>query len=131
MSRTYVANGNVSPMRFVKSAGTTLDNKVIQCTGSDRPLGVSKQGTRNAGGLASDDGFAAIAGEDLHVHTVGDECLIQLGGTVVAGDMLKPHTDGTALAGSSTDVCGAQAIDSGVSGEFIWCKVIGAGVPMA
>lgn len=131
MSRTFVASGNISPSVFVKMTGSTSDNKVSECTGSDRPCGVSKAGTRNPGGLASDDGLAAIAGEDLHVFTAGDECMIQLGGTVVAGDMLKPHTDGTGLAGSSTDICGAQALAAGVSGELIPCKVIGVGVPMA
>jgi len=58
---------------------------------------------------------------------------VKLSGTVTRGGGLKAHTDGTARAAEATSVSGAtvvgsnafaKALESGVSGDIIWCLVV-------
>lgn len=94
-----VAGGNIRPSRIVKIS-TAADNTVLEGTSATtRNIGVAQQGTRNPPGLASDDGFAAIAGENIGVYGPGSGMVpVQLGGTVAAGDALTADSNGLAIA---------------------------------
>ena len=137
------ANGTIPPCRFVSIDPTTAhgtdynatsDFKVIEDIVVAQPiLGVSQESSDwppITDIHITNNGYAAIAGEDLKVYGVGEECLIELGGTlqvVHAGSMLKNNgtTDGKALSVDTvTNTATAQfyggfALQHGVSGDKI------------
>lgn len=118
MSMSFKSGGDIRPSRFV-NVDTSADNQVLEADAGEKILGVSKEGSRNPGGLASDDGFAAIAGEDLHVYTVGDVCWIECGGSVTRGDDLKSDADGAGVTAGAGEESGGQALESGTSGALV------------
>lgn len=113
-----ISGGNIAPMRFVKPSAAA-DNTCLQCGAGEMPIGVSQRGTRNTPYSTLDDGFAAIAGESLEVCRPGDRALLELGGTVAAGDHLKSDADGKGLTASAGDKYGARASQAGTSGKII------------
>ena len=139
-----VANGNISPCRFVSMA-TDADPassqansfKVIEDIIVAQPIvGVSQEGTDF---FPSSDtvhyqtnAYAAVAGENIKVFGPGEQCLVELGDTVHAGKMLKANatTNGKAvevdMAGTTAtpQFVGAIALQSGVSGEKIRVLVL-------
>ena len=126
MEPNFVANGNISPCRacIADTAYTGAGIKVIQdATGGLRPLGVSQKGTRYAGGTPADDGYAAIAGEDIMLHTWTDlapVCGLELGGTVVAGAKLKTDSSGRGVSTTTAgDIVFATALQGGVLSDII------------
>ncbi len=124
-SYTKVANGNVAPSRFVK-LDTTTEGRVLQATAGDKIYGISQQGTRNTPYGALDDGFAAIAGENLNIYGPPEkDVLLELGGTVTRGDSLKSDANGKGVTTTSTgDWIGAIALDSGATGDLIPIQTI-------
>ncbi len=116
------ASGNIAPSRFVKQT-VTADGEVTQAGTGERIFGVSHEGVRRIPGLL-DDGFAAIAGEDLKVYGDNDECLLEIVATVAPGDRLKSDTDGKGTpVASNNDEWGATAKVAGVSGRLIRVEV--------
>lgn len=121
-----VANGSIVMSRFVK-LDTTADGKVLQCGAGDKIFGVSQAGSRRTPYSSLDDGYAAIAGEDLSITGPPDQCLLELGGTVSPGDRLKADTDGKGVATTTDhDEWGAIALVAGTSGKLINVQVTGA-----
>lgn len=120
---SFKANGNIGPSRFVKM-DTTYDGRVTQAGTAEKIIGVSQEGSRRAPGTPWDDGYAAIAGEDLKVYCQGAECLLELGGTVAPGDRLKSDSSGKGVV-TTTDQneWGAIAMTAGVSGQLIKVRV--------
>jgi hypothetical protein len=120
---SFIANGNIRPSRFVK-LDTTADGKVLECDAGEGVIGVSHESTRRTPYSSLDDGYAAIAGEQIEVYAHTSECLLELGGTVTRGDRLKADADGKGVS-SSTDLdnWGAIALQSGVSGNLVKVKV--------
>jgi hypothetical protein len=114
------ATGNVKPLRFL-IASTTTDNQVTQASGtSSRIVGISGPGTRYPPWSALDDGFHAIAGENVEVFKPPmKEAYLQLGGTVTAGDLLTSDSDGQGVTGTTGQQTGARAMQAGVSGQSI------------
>jgi|SRR5882672_2632944 len=114
---TYIAAGNVAPSRFVKvdTVGHPNGGYVIQCVGSDLPVGISCQGTRNPPYEGLDDGYAAISGENLRTYSATEECLLQCGTTTfTAGQYLKPDATGRGVAATADgDMYGALAMENG------------------
>lgn len=127
-----MANGNISPNRFVK-LDTTTTGRVLQCGAGDPIWGVSEKGTRlpplSDGNINLDDGFAAIAGWPLGVYGPGDlegtEILVKAGGTIAIGDRLKSDASGQAVTASTPgDQYGAKALRSAVSGELVAVQLL-------
>lgn len=122
-----VANGNISGFRFVK-LDTTTANRVLQCGAGDQIYGVAFHGTRNAPYTGLDDGYLAIAGEELAIWGFGQGpgILLALGGTVTQGDRLKADADGRGVkTTTANDEIGAYALVSGVALDVIPVMVIG------
>lgn len=119
---TMVAAGNIAPSRFVKLS-TTANGRVAQCGSAEQIYGISQPGTRNTPYSSLDDGYAAIAGENLLVYGApGARCLLELGGTVTRGDRLKSDTNGKGTT-ATTEEYGAVALASGVSGQLIEVQI--------
>lgn len=121
-SMTKVANGNISPSRFVKQDTTTgVKDRVLQCGAGDRVYGISGPGVRNAPWSELDDGYHAIAGENCFIYGFPEkDVLLELGGTVVAGDLLKADADGKGVVTTTSgQEVGARAEMAGASGDLI------------
>jgi len=123
---TFMAGGNIVPSRFVKwNLGE--DNTVIQATANAKIQGIAQEGSREAPIPSVSTVYAAQDGEEIHVYGQGEVCLLELGGTVAAADDLKSDANGKGVvvtAGTTTQEVGAQALQSGVSGEKIRVQVL-------
>lgn len=119
-NHTKVATGNITMSRFVKLS-TTLDGKCTQAGTGEKIFGISQQGSRNTPYGALDDGFAAIAGENVQIYGPGDDgAVLELGGTVAAFDRLKSDTNGKGVVTvTNLDEYGAIALVAGTSGQLI------------
>src|ERR1700693_1900180 len=122
-SYSKVANGTITPSTLVK-LDTTADGKVIQCTGSDTPYGISQPGTRQPPYSGLDDGNAALIGETLMIYGPPmKDVLLQLGaasGAVTSGIRLKPDSSGLGIPTSADgDIFGAISDGSGNAGDLI------------
>lgn len=118
----FIANGTISPCRFVKLV-TSTTGRVTQATAGQQIFGISQMGIRRDLYIDT-NGFAALVNEPIGVFDDTDECLLECGGTVSAGDRLKSDANGKGVATTTNlDEYGALAIWSGVSGEQIRVKV--------
>lgn len=119
----YLAAGDINPSRFV-TAAISLDFAVTQSLATEYAIGVSQAASRlpqmgqfGASGVST---LAAPSGSPIDVYGAGEECSLELGGTVLAGDFLKPTTGGKGITATvGTDKIGAQALQAGVSGDII------------
>lgn len=132
------SSATVYPHRFVSIDPTNSPAgsggfKVIEDIVVAQPIvGVSQDGTNSFPMGTNDLGVTAstaagVTGQQIQVFGVGEECLIELGGTVAPGDLLKANatTDGKAIAVVAVNVLstpqyyGGQAIQGGAAGELI------------
>lgn len=122
-SGSFVANGNLYPSRFVKP--DTAVGKVTQAGAGEVTCGVTQQGTRNTPYSSLDDGYCAIAGENVRVYQVGEECYLESGAAITVGALLKPSTNGVAIAvAANNDWYGARARQTcAAAGVLIRCVV--------
>lgn len=127
VSYSKVANGSISPSRFVR-LDTTADGKVLQSGAGERIFGISQEGTRNVpgSGLGMDDGFAAKIGENIRIYGPGDMgAMLELGGTVVVGARLKADANGAGVSTTTADdEIGAIAIVAGTSGQVVPVQLV-------
>ena len=122
------AGGNITPSRILVTSTATA-NRVIQATGATvQPVGISQRGTRNtpyqSGTATLDDGFAAIAGENLTIFSNGDTCALELGGTVAIGAALMSDGSGRGITATTTNYTVAVASKAGVLGDLIEVQVL-------
>lgn len=113
---SFLAAGTIAPCRFVTPA-TTDPQTVTQSGSGEKPCGISQEGQKGAPGITgSDAAVAAASGDQLHVYGLGNDCLLEYGGTVDEGDYLKPDASGKGVAASTGNFYGARAIQAGTSG---------------
>ena|ERR1700752_5024045 len=121
-----LAGGDIYPCRFVKQSAAA-DHNFLQAGANEPVIGISQVGTNTAPipNVTSDK--AATAGQQLRIHSEPEECLLELGGTVVAGDRLKADADGKGVAiassGTTPQNCGAVAQQGGDSGNKIMVTI--------
>lgn len=118
MSRTFVANGNIKPYRFVRADATAgEEGKVLQSTDGSgshgsSSIGISQEGSRLLPGI-TDTNYAAADEQELQVYTEGDECFLCVGAAVTYGDNLKSDSDGRGITASvAEDLVGAKALQT-------------------
>lgn len=136
MRYSKVANGNIIPSGIV-ILDSANPGKVLQASSATAtPLfGISEPAQRNMpwniGGVAVQDGFAAIAGETLWIYGDNDpgEVWLQIGGTVTAGDLLTSDANGRGITTTTPDnYIIAEALLGGVNLDFIPVRVLMAGM---
>ena len=125
MSQGFVANGNISPCTLVKYDTTSTPPRVIQCSAnSDVSIGVAQAGTHQTPLAGLDDGYAATAGLNLTVFTVGDLCQVIIGAAVSAGDRLTSDGSGRAITASAGQYVVGYAEEAGTAvNQFIQMRV--------
>lgn len=120
-----VAGGDIRPARFIKLSGAA-DYTALESDANERVFGISIDAAQDAP-IPSADADAADDGDQFRYFSIGDECLLELGGTVAAADLLKSDADGKgvviATTGTTIQNIGARAIEAGVSGEKIRVQV--------
>lgn len=122
---TGVAAGNITPSSFLIQT-TSADNKVQIAAAATSPIvGISGPGTRNPPYSSLDDGYHAIAGENVQIlRPPLKEAALRLGGTVTAGDLLTSDGSGYGITATTGQYVGARAIQSGVSGQIVTVQPI-------
>lgn len=122
------ANGNISPCRFVKE-DTSANNAVKQAGAGELVIGISQEGFDSAPIPLNTSGYAAIAGENVNVFTMGTVCLLELGADVSTERRLKADSNGkgTPVVGgaASMENWGAIALEAASSGEKVLVQVVG------
>lgn len=116
-----VAGGNIHPSRVVKLS-TAADNTVLESAASTSAnIGIAQQGSRRAPGTGDDDGYCAIATENVGVYGPGSgQAPGQLGGTVTRADTVTSDGSGQIITTTSdADVIIGWAMESGVSGDIV------------
>ena len=111
---------------FVKG-DTSNDFGVLAAGANEATIGISQEGTE-AAPIPGASTKAASAGKPVRVHGLGEVCLLMLGGTVTRFDYIKSGAAGVgitaATTGATAQEIGAQALQSGVSGEKILVQVV-------
>lgn len=121
-SFSKLCGGNVHPSRFVVLQS---DNTVVEASSNGEIWGISQPSTRRLALAGWDDGYAGISGSPpINIYGPGDDqCPLELGGTVTAGQRIKSGSAGVGVAATSDkDKAGAIALESGVSGDIIKVK---------
>lgn len=118
VSTGFVANGNIGYSLFVKQDSSV--GKVVIAGAGEATVGISGQSQRNAPWYPLQDGYAAVAGENVRVYTENEVCYLRLGGTVTNGQRIKSDASGKGVAATADkDAYGAKALQSGVDGDVI------------
>lgn len=126
----FVANGNVSPCRFVMLDTTATEaNKVLQAGSNLKLMGIASEGGREAPlPVVGTTMYAAKAGDGLQVYGDNDVCLLEITGTAIPGMLLRADANGKGIActtaGSVPMNVGAIALGPGADGERIRVQVM-------
>jgi hypothetical protein len=124
----YFAQEQILPSRFLTTEGVTADYSVRVCDNADFPLFISDSYSRDAPipSITADPQPLAEIGDPVAVigpggHPENETVLLQLGGTVSAGDLLMANVtnDGTGIVAVEDNWVGAVADEGGASGEII------------
>lgn len=120
-----IAAGNITPSSFLIQT-TSADHKVQLAAAATSPIvGISGPGTRNPPYSSLDDGYHAIAGENVQVlRPPLKEAQLRLGGTVTAGDLLTSDASGFGITATTGQYVGARAVEAGVSGQLVTVQLI-------
>jgi hypothetical protein len=135
MRYSKVAGGNITPSSIVILDSSNPGQVLLASSATATPFwGVSAPPQRNIpwniGGVAVQDGYAAVAGETIWIYGDNDpgEIWLKLGGTVTAGDTLT--SDGSGLGITTTTTLNyviGQALIGGVSGDLIPIRLYSGG----
>ena len=117
-SPSYVASEDILPAKFVNIVAGT-DHQIEACDADDVADGVIHESTQDAAlpGVAAADLPAANSGTSCRVYGLGESCEVEAGGTIAAGDYLKPDADANAVAATTGDEYSAKARAGAADGE--------------
>lgn len=122
MSMTLSAGGNIRVSRFVELSGNFA---CTECNAAnDKMIGIAQEYPREAPLPSVSTLYAAQSGDPVKVYTPGDECLLEIGGTVNFGDRVATANDGQGVAASADETYGAIALESGIDGDRIRVRVV-------
>lgn len=104
----FSAGATVNRRKFVKiSAAFT----VIQCVAGDVAIGVSGSGARDTP-IPNGSTAAALTGDPVKVHSLGEVVPMDGGGAITAGDFVKPDANGDPVVCTAGDKYSGQAMNT-------------------
>lgn len=120
----WKSSGTIAPSSFV-TIDPAFDEQVKQSVVGDSPCGVMWEAQKGTPGLPGSDTTVAAQSGDYGFRVVGqgNDCLLQLGGTVSPGNSIKPDGNGFGISGAVNDNCGAVALQAGTNGVKIRVQV--------
>lgn len=113
---TFLASGTIAPCRFVKQSDSYT---AAQAGAGDTVIGVGQQASDAFNSLT----VAATSGQPIGVYGNSQECYLEFGGSVTAGDRLKSDSAGKGVTANATEGSGAVALESGSSGNLYRVRV--------
>lgn len=124
---SWIAGGNIFPSRFIK-ADATADHTALQADANARIVGISHDSTNKPPIPDVTSQHVAESGQQFRSFGEGDQCLLELGGTVAAADLLKADADGKGVAiattGTTIQNVGARAKVAGSAGHKIPVDIV-------
>jgi len=123
-----VAGGDINPSRFVTIDTTARYTVVESNSGDTKILGISDESTKNAPQTGGSD-LHAESGDHVRIFGYTEDPLLKLGGTVTAGDFIKPDNAGKGVTAGAAAVAAAIALESGVDGDLIKVQIVLFSVP--
>jgi hypothetical protein len=126
LNPNYVAGEDLYPARFVKRATDEGNAVLMSDDGTTAPcVGVTHNGTREAPIPSVTTAYAALDGEPVRVHGLGDTCEVEAGETLTDGAEVAAGTDGVAMLATAGDyVSGIVQKGDSVAGEMAWIQVV-------
>jgi len=121
-SPAYNATSDIPVSVFVRIT-TNADFDVQACVANEVAIGVSDYAPQDAVLPGGSVGPAAVAGTAVRVFGLGETCEVLAGGTIQAGQYVKPDANGKAVACSTNDKYSAIA-RSGATAANQLVKVI-------
>ena len=111
------AGGNIRPSRLLKIG--SADNTVVEATAAtDVVIGISAPWTRQAPYGSLDDGFHAIAGENVTMYGSGEIApLIAGSGGMARGARITSDANGQGVAASATNGAIGVALQTVAAGQ--------------
>jgi hypothetical protein len=123
---SFVFAADCEPSRFVK---ISANHTVTKCTAGERAFGVTHEGSREAP-IPGVTPLVAKGGETARVYGAGESCEIVAGGTVNAGQYVKPDSDARAVACSTSEIFSAVARSSTTAaGQLLKVTIITGTTP--
>lgn len=124
LNPNYVAGEDLYPKRFVKRATDEGNAVLMNDSGTTASVGVTHNGTREAPIPSVTTAYAALDGEPVRVHGLGDTCEVESGEALTDGCEVMPGTNGVAMVATAgnyvSGIC-QKAVDSG---EDAWIQVV-------
>ena len=120
----YVAGEDLYPKRIVVRATDEGNAVNMGDNGTYAPVGVTHNGTREAPIPSVTTAYAALSGEPVRVHGLGDVCEVEAGEALTDGCEVMSGTNGVAMVATAGNyvagVC-QKAVDSG---DDAWIQVM-------
>lgn len=123
LNPNYVAGEDLYPKRIVVRATDEGNAVNMGDNGTYAPVGVTFNGTREAPIPSVTTAYAALNGEPVRVHGLGDVCEVESGEALTDGCLVMSGTNGVAMVHVNGNyvagIC-QKAVDSG---EDAWIQV--------
>jgi len=120
----YVAGEDLYPKRIVIRATDEGNAVLMGDSGTVPAVGVTHNGTREAPIPSVSTAYAALDGEPVRVHGLGDVCEVESGEALTDGCEVMSGTNGVAMVATAGNyvagIC-QKAVDSG---EDAWIQVV-------
>jgi hypothetical protein len=123
---TGIAEEIIKTSVFVVRLGASADHGVLKAPSNAAPTGISGEYPKDAPLSSGDPDIHARVGDQVLIYnTDGTEesasCLLRITATVARGAKLMPDAtgDGSAITATTGKYFGAEALESGVSGQRI------------
>ena len=124
MNPNYVAGEDLYPKRFVKRA-TDEGNAVLMADAATAAVvGVTFNGTREAPIPSVTTAYAALDGESVRVHGLGDVCEIEAGEALTDGCEVMSGTNGVGMIATGGNYVSGICQKAVASGEDAWIQVV-------
>ena len=124
LNPNYVAGEDLYPKRIVTRATDEGNAVNMADDGTTAPVGVTQNGTREAPIPSVSTAYAALSGEPVRVHGLGDVAEVEAGEALTDGCEVMAGTNGVAMVATAGNyvagVC-QKAVDSG---DDAWIQVM-------
>lgn len=119
----FIAADDINVARFVTLK--TSNQTVYESNGGDTGVvGISTEAAKAAPQTGAST-YAAVAGDQLRIHMLGENCLLKIGsGGVTVGTYIKPDNSGQGVTATTGNAAFALALETASEGELAHVLVL-------